>query len=107
MIDQVKTSTIALFFAAVSVVLGLMAFALSWHFWSFWGGPMPGSQLLLFPGHLTLVYFWHPLLTEEISFWPKLMLQMAGQFLLVAAAVAVFTTISRRCRRAIARYQRR
>ncbi|MCC5824867.1 hypothetical protein [Alkalimonas sp.] len=94
--SQLKTSTIAILSGAVSVVIGLVAFALSWQLWDFWGGPMPGIRLFLYPGNLSLVYLWHPLFTEEINFWPKLALQMAGQFSVVACAAAVVTRIVRR-----------
>lgn len=51
---------------------------------------MPGVQLILLPGNLTLKYFWHPLFTEEVNFWPKLLMLMLGQFIVstVSAAVA-------------------
>ena len=94
--SQLKTSTIAMLSGALSVVIGLVAFTLSWNFWDFWGGPMPGIQVLLYPGNLSLVYVWHPLFTEEINFWPKLVLQMVGQFSVVASAAAVVTLIARR-----------
>lgn len=94
--NHLKTSTIALLAGVAAVVIGLLAFALSWNFWQLWDGPMPGSWLLLLPGNLTLIYLWHPLFTEEINFWPKLLLQMSGQFLLVTAIAAVFTWAKRR-----------
>ncbi|WP_139243633.1 hypothetical protein [Alkalimonas amylolytica] len=96
--SQLKTSTIAILSGAASVAIGLVAFALSWNLWFFWGGPMPGIRVLLFPGNLSLVYLWHPLFTEEINFWPKLALQMLGQFSFVACAAAVVTRIVRRLR---------
>ncbi|MDP4537601.1 hypothetical protein Q3O60_15550 [Alkalimonas collagenimarina] len=98
--SQLNTSTIAILSGAASVVVGLVAFALSWNLWALWGGPMPGAQVLLFPGNLSLVYVWHPLFTEEVNFWPKLALQMFGQFTLVASVVAVATKAIRRWRSA-------
>lgn len=94
--SQLKISTIAMLSGALSVMIGLVAFTLSWNFWDFWGGPMPGIQVLLYPGNLSLVYVWHPLFTEEINFWPKLALQMVGQFSVVASAAAVVTGLARR-----------
>ena len=98
--SQLKTSTIALLSGAISVVIGLIAFAISWNLWHVWGGPMPGIQVLLYPGNLSLVYVWHPLFTEEVNFWPKLALQMLGQFSLVACTVAMVTAMVRRLRSA-------
>jgi hypothetical protein len=94
--SQLKTSTIAILSGAVSVVIGLVAFALNWNFWEFWGGPMPGIRVLLYPGNLSLVYVWHPLFTEEVNFWPKLFLLMLGQFCVVTCVVALFTSFARR-----------
>lgn len=94
--NHVKTSTIAIVAGLAAVVMGLLAFALSWNFWQFWGGPMPGSWLLLLPGNLTLIYLWQPLFSEEINFWPKLALQMSGQFIVVTFVVALFTAAVRR-----------
>ncbi|MDP5137329.1 hypothetical protein ORJ04_15340 [Rheinheimera baltica] len=96
--NQLKTSTIAFLSGALSVVIGLIAFALSWNLWDFWGGPMPGIQVLLYPGNLSLVYVWHPLFTEEVNFWPKLALQMLGQFTLVACSTALVVMVARRWR---------
>ncbi|WP_027672668.1 hypothetical protein [Rheinheimera baltica] len=96
--SQLKTSTIAFLSGALSVVIGLVAFALSWNLWDLWGGPMPGIRVLLYPGNLSLVYVWHPLFTEEVNFWPKLALQMLGQFSLVACSTALFVTVVRRWR---------
>ena len=50
---------------------------------------MPGVQLILFPGNLTLKYFWHPLFTEEVNFWPKLLMLMLGQFVVSAVSAAI------------------
>ncbi|WP_206674664.1 hypothetical protein, partial [Rheinheimera pleomorphica] len=86
---HLKPLNIALKFGVGAVVVGLLAFALSWNLWDFWGGPMPGIELLLFPGNITLVYIWHPLFTEEVYFWPKLFLLMLGQFLVVTFVVAL------------------
>lgn len=44
---------------------------------------MPGYEILLFLGNLTLVYVWHPLFTEEVDLYPKLALILLGQFLIV------------------------
>lgn len=68
---QLQKSTLVLFAGIAAVVIGLVAFALSWRLWQFWGGPMHGRRLLLLPGDLTLIYLWHPLFSEEINFWPK------------------------------------
>lgn len=93
--NHLKTSTIAIVAGVAAVVIGLLAFAISWNFWPFWGGPMPGRWLLLLPGDLTLIYLWHPLFSEEINFWPKLVLQMSGQFIVVTVITAVLTWAKR------------
>lgn len=46
--------------------------------------------------NLTLVYLWHPLFSEELGFWPKLMLQMLGQFTFVTLTVALCISVLRR-----------
>ena len=96
--NRYKTSTIAMFSGTAAVVIGLVVFTLSWNLWDFWGGPMPGYQLLLYPGHLTLVYIWHPLLTEEINFWPKLALMLLGQFVVVWCFVGLFSYLVKKLR---------
>jgi hypothetical protein len=93
-----QTTTIAMFSGVAAAVIGLVAFTLSWNLWDVWGGPLPGFQLLLFPGNLTLVYIWHPLLTEEINFWPKLALLLFGQFLVVFFVVGLLTLVAKKLR---------
>ncbi|MGX5913227.1 hypothetical protein ACR0ST_00645 [Aliidiomarina sp. Khilg15.8] len=79
-----------------AVVIGVIAFALSWNLWDIWGGPMPGVQVLLFPGNLTLVYVWHPLFTEEVTFWPKLAMLLVGQFVVVAGVATLIMWAGRK-----------
>ncbi|MGI5309655.1 hypothetical protein [Rheinheimera sp. WS51] len=96
--NQRNTATIAILSGLMSVVIGLVTFTLSWNLWEFFAGPMPGVQILLFPGNLTLVHLWHPLFTEELTFWPKLALQMVGQFAVVASVVAVLASTIKKWR---------
>ena len=96
---QFKTWQLAAISGLASVLIGLISFALHWNLWDFWGGPMPGIQLLMFPGNLSLVYLWHPLFSEELDFWPKLMLQMLGQFAIVNAITAIILGLIRRLKR--------
>lgn len=96
--NKYHTTTIAVYAGIAAAVIGLVAFTLSWNLWDFWGGPMPGLQLLLFPGNLTLVYIWHPLFTEEVNFWPKLFLLLAGQFVVVFCIVGLFTYLVKKLR---------
>ena len=98
-----KTTAMAIFSGVAAAVVGLVAFTLSWNLWGFWGGPMPGFQVLLFPGHLTLVYIWHPLFTEEINFWPKLALLLLGQFSVVFCFVGLFVYLAKKLRAATLR----
>ena len=96
---QLKTWRLALLAGTSSVLIGLVSFALHWSLWDFWHGPMPGIQVLLFPGNLTLVYLWHPLFSEELGFWPKLMLQTLGQFAIVTAITATILGVIRQLKR--------
>ena len=66
-----------------ATVIGMIAFAAHWHLWDYFEGPLPGYEILLFPGNMTLRYLWHPLLTEELSLSVKLILLFAGQFFVV------------------------
>ncbi|USD21082.1 hypothetical protein [Microbulbifer variabilis] len=88
--SKFKSTTIAIYGGALALVIGLIAFALNWNVW---GGGMPGYKIFLFPGNLTLVYVWHPLLTEEIDFWPKLFLHSLGQFT-VASVIVWLNTVT-------------
>ncbi|MFS1524458.1 hypothetical protein ACL7TT_10145 [Microbulbifer sp. 2304DJ12-6] len=91
--SQFKAVTIAIYGGSLTLVVGLIAFALNWNVW---GGGMPGYKILLFPGNLTLVYVWHPLLTEEIDFWPKLLLHSLGQFTVASFIIWLSTIMVRR-----------
>lgn len=93
---KLKATTIGVYAGIVAFTVGLIAFTLSWNFWEFWGGPMPGYQFFLYPGNLTLIYVWHPLFTEEVNFWPKLGLLMLGQFVLVAFVAGLLTAVVRK-----------
>ena len=86
---QARTLQISILIGLASVLIGALAFALSWNFYDTLGGPMLGTKVLLLPGSLTLIYVWHPLLTEEISFWLKFALQMFGQFSIVTILSSV------------------
>ncbi|GAB2880960.1 hypothetical protein ACCI51_18680 [Microbulbifer echini] len=88
-----KAVTIAIYGGVLALIVGLVAFSLNWNVW---GGGMPGYKILLFPGNITLVYVWHPLLTEEIDFWPKLFLHSLGQFTVVSVTVWLITVAVRR-----------
>lgn len=79
--------TIAIYSGIIATIIGVIAFSLSWNLWEFFEGPLPGYQIFLFPGNLTLIYFWHPLFTEEVNFWPKLFMLLLGQFLVVTTFV--------------------
>lgn len=70
------------------MAVGALFFAVNLLLYNWWSSPLLGYRLLLGPGNLTLVYVWHPLFSEEINFWPKLLLLLLGQFSLVAATTA-------------------
>ena len=93
--NKAKSINIAIFSGFISVIIGLIAFSLSWNLWEFFSGPLPGYQVLLFPGNLTLIYFWHPIFTEEVNFWPKLFMLLLGQFVFVTCCVAGMITLKK------------
>ena len=93
---QYKTKNIALLSGVIAVMIGLLTFTVSWLLWDLSTGPMPGYELLLFPGNLTLVYIWHPLFTEEINLIPKLILMLMGQFTVVFCSVGVLIWVVRK-----------
>lgn len=70
-----------------ATVLGLLFFIGNRLLFDFNGGPIWGYYLVLLPGNLSLNYVWHPLFTEEINFWPKLILLLIGQFSTVSGIV--------------------
>jgi hypothetical protein len=94
--SQLKTTTIAVYAGVAALVVGVIAFWLHWNFWNLWGGPMPGVQVLLFPGNMSLIYIWHPLFTEEIDFWPKIVMLLLGQFFVVASVAALLVGLFRK-----------
>lgn len=81
--------------AIILTLVGLIAFIINWNLWEFFDGPMPGYQILLFPGNLTLEYFWYPIFTEEVTFWPKLLMLITGQFVVSFVAVYLISKIIR------------
>jgi hypothetical protein len=86
-----KSVKIAIYSGFISMIIGLIAFSLSWNLWDYFGGPLPGYQIFLYPGNLTLIYFWHPIFTEEVNFLPKLFMLLLGQFVVVTSCVALIT----------------
>ena len=82
--------------ACILTLVGLIAFIINWNLWEFFNGPMPGYQILLFPGNLTLEYFWHPIFTEEVTFWPKLLMLMVGQFFIVWGIALVINLVAKK-----------
>ena len=91
-----KPTTIGIYFGLIATIIGLVVFTISWNSWAFFGGPLPGYQIFLFPGNLTLIYFWHPLFTEEVDFWPKLIMLLIGQFLVVTSIATLILYIKSR-----------
>lgn len=88
-----KSANSPIYLGLIAAFIGLIAFSLSWNLWFFFDGPLPGYQFFLFPGNLTLIYFWHPLFTEEVNFWPKLFMLLFGQFSVVTALTTVIKNI--------------
>ncbi|MFT5755563.1 MAG: CHASE1-domain containing sensor protein [Alteromonadaceae bacterium] len=94
-----KSATRGVYSGLIAAVIGLIAFTLSWNLLAFFEGPLPGYQVFLFPGNITLIFFWHPLFTEEINFWPKLLMLLFGQFVVVTGVVTLIIRITNRLRR--------
>lgn len=72
-----------LMIGVIGAVLGLITFVLSWQFWDVWGQPVPGYHWILAPANWSLMWVWHPLLSEEIALVPKLTLMILSQFALL------------------------
>ena len=90
---QLSLIKLAIRVGFIATIIGLIVFTLSWNTWAIWGAPLPGYQIFLFPGNLLLVHLWHPLLTEEIDFWPKLCLLLMGQFIVVTLFTTLLVTV--------------
>ena len=90
-----KSVNVAIYSGLIAMIIGLISFTLSWNLWAFFGGSLPGYQIFLFPGNLTLTYFWHPIFTEEVNFWAKLFMLLFGQFIVVTSCVAVITCLKK------------
>jgi hypothetical protein len=88
-----KSFKVSIYFGLTASIIGLLIFSLSWNLWDYFGGPLPGQRIFLLPGNLSLTYFWHPIFTEEINFWPKLFMLLFGQFILVASFVFFMTQL--------------
>ncbi len=84
-----KSIKVAIYSGLSATIFGLIAFSLSWNLWELFDGPLPGYRIFLFPGNLTLTYFWHPIFAEEVNFWPKLFTLLLGQFTVVTSCTAV------------------
>lgn len=95
-----KTVKVAVISGVIAAIIGIITYLLNWYLFDLLGGPLPGYQLFLFPGRLTLVYFWHPLFTEEIRFLGKLVMLTVGQFVLVTLFVGISTDLCKRVKRA-------
>jgi hypothetical protein len=91
-----KSASIGVYSGLIATIIGLVAFTISWNSWEFFNGPLPGYQLFLFPGNLTLIYFWHPIFTEEVNFWPKLVMLLFGQFAVVTSIATWIAHIKNR-----------
>ena len=90
-----KSVKLAIYSGIIAVMIGVIVFSLSWNLWTLFGGPLPGYQILLLPGNLTLIYIWHPIFTEEVDFWPKLFMLLFGQFFVVTSCTAVIISLKK------------
>ena len=87
--SNIRTS---LYAGCIAAVIGHLVFFMNLNLWELFGGPISGYQILLYPGNLSLTYFWHPIFSEEVNFWPKLFMLLSGQFTMTT----VFTYITLR-----------
>ncbi len=87
----IKPNIKAVYCGVVATMIGLIAFTISWNTWELWNGPLPGYQFFLFPGNLSLIYFWHPIFTEEVNLWPKLLMLLSGQFFVTTSVVVILS----------------
>lgn len=94
LLHKIKPLKFSLYLALAATVIGLITVVLNWHLFDYWGGPIIGYKLLLFPGNMSLVYFWHPVFTEEVDLLPKVAMVLFGQFSLVFAATFVFSKLT-------------
>ena len=78
---KVRIKQIAFYTGLISLLIGVIAFTLSWNFWE---NGMPGYRFFLFPGNLMLALF-----TEEIDFWLKLVILLIGLFSIVAVVTNI------------------
>lgn len=88
-----KSFKVSIYFGLTASIIGLLIFSLSWNLWDYFDGPLPGQRIFLLPGNLSLIYFWHPIFTEEINYWPKLFMLLFGQFILVTSFVFFMTQL--------------
>lgn len=80
---------LAFYCASSALLTGLVAFMFNWQVV---GGGWSWFPVLLFPGNLVLALF-----SEEINFWPKLALQMAGQFMVTFMLVYCLLYLIKTC----------
>lgn len=83
--SNLQIKELAIYCGIISLIIGAIIFAISWNVW---GGGMPGYYFFLLPGNLVL-----SMLTEEINFWPKLLILLVGQFSVTAIATAILLKI--------------
>lgn len=91
----------ALLTGSIASLIGLLTFTLNHQLIDHLGGPIPGYQVILLPGNLSLIYFWHPIFTEEVNFWPKLIMLLTGQLSLVAGITYLSSALLCRVKQAL------
>lgn len=69
----------AALWALSGLAIGFLAFSAS--YWIF-ESAIPGYKMMLYPGIVTTRFF-----SEEIDFWPKLSIMLAGQYFFYFLAV--------------------
>ena len=93
MLSRLAHHRLAIVSGLIATLIGLIAFLSNWFLWDLWNGPLPGYQIVLFPGNLSLMYVWHPLFTEEIVWYIKLGMILTGQFVVVTIIVGLIKAL--------------
>ena len=80
---KLTISVKAILIGCIATAIDLITFIVNHYMWDIVKGPFLLYQVILYPGNLTLLHFWFPIFTAEVNFWPKLLMLLSGQFVVV------------------------